>query len=140
MTPRKAGGKAGLAPRRPGTFAKGRDPRRNVTKPGTGRIPSLVRAHARGAFATRIPLLERIADGKLKTATVADRLRAIDQLAKYGLGTERTVRIEGIEGIDAFFEMVQQVLHEQFAERAGAAIDEIQRRVLVLDNPEIVVQ
>jgi hypothetical protein len=64
-----------------------------------GRPPSAIREHCRGAFADRVPILEAIADGKpLKmvkvtaekrlemevSASVKERVQAIDVLAKYG--------------------------------------------------------
>jgi hypothetical protein len=77
---------------------------------GTGRPPSILRDYLRGSFADRITVLEQIADGKtiqrIKvegketgaeiSADVSDRLRAIDLLAKYGLGTLKEVSIEHV--------------------------------------------
>ena len=45
--------------------------------------PSALRAALRGAFAERVPVLQRIAD----TGLPADQLRALDLMGKYGLGT-----------------------------------------------------
>lgn len=50
-----------------------------------GRPPSAIRQHCRGSFDQRVAVLEKIADDD--RATVTDRLRAIDMLGKYGLGT-----------------------------------------------------
>lgn len=83
-------------------------------KGGPGRPPSLIRAKCRGAFARRIKLLAEIAEGEAlevvrdatgrettmrKSASVADRLKALDLLGKYGLGT--TVTETDTEGRDA---------------------------------------
>jgi hypothetical protein len=71
----------------------GGNPKRNG-----GRPPSVIREKLRGSFDKRVKVLEQIADGKL-AASVADRLKAIDLLAKYGLGT--TVTETDTEGNDA---------------------------------------
>ena len=56
---------------------------------GSGRPPDVVRGRARDAFYTHIPILEKIAEGKLKHKNVTpdfdQRMKAIDQLGKYGL-------------------------------------------------------
>lgn len=65
---------------------------------GTGRPPSLVRQVCRGAFANRIATLRQIADGEVPEASVVDRLKAIDLLGKYGLGT--TITETDTEGRD----------------------------------------
>jgi hypothetical protein len=72
--------------------------RGGTNKGGTGRPPSVIREKLRGSFDKRVKVLEQIADGKL-AASVADRLKAIDLLAKYGLGT--TVTETDTEGNDA---------------------------------------
>jgi hypothetical protein len=58
-------------------------------KGGTGRPPSLIRAALRESFDARIQILEEIADGKLYE--VKDRIKAMETLAKYGLGTKSEV-------------------------------------------------
>jgi hypothetical protein len=58
-------------------------------KPGrSGRLPSVVREAMREAFADRIYLLEAFADDA--SLSVSDRLRALEQLARYGLGATTT--------------------------------------------------
>jgi hypothetical protein len=64
---------------------------------GPGRPPSAIRALAREDFADLVPELRRIA--KSPKATTSDRLKAIDLLGKYGLGT--TVTETDTEGRDA---------------------------------------
>lgn len=59
---------------------------------GTGRPPDAIRARLRGSFEDRIALLEQFADG-LMEAPHADRLRAIDMLAKYGFGVKDEVTL-----------------------------------------------
>lgn len=54
-------------------------------KGGTGRPPDAIRATCRDSFDTRIATLEQIADDT--NADPALRIRAIEALAKYGLGT-----------------------------------------------------
>ena len=57
--------------------------------PGTGRPPSEIRAAMRVALADRIHILQDIADGE--NTSDADRMKALDLLAKYGLGTKAEV-------------------------------------------------
>jgi len=57
-------------------------------KGGPGRPPSKIREIARDEWAALIPMLRRVARSA-KEAT-SDRLRAADQLGKYGLGTTMT--------------------------------------------------
>ena len=74
---------------RPGAFAKGHDSRRGVGKKGrSGRPPSELREKLRGSLEKRVKIAEQIADSP--TASDTDRLRALDFLAKYGLGTTQT--------------------------------------------------
>jgi hypothetical protein len=79
-----------------------------TNKGGPGRPPSAIRATLRQSFEERVKVLEAIADGevayklrsdgeKMSAAdltkvipSVADRLKAMDLLAKYGLGTTST--------------------------------------------------
>lgn len=56
-----------------------------TNKGGTGRPPSAVRKACTLAFDQRIKVLTQIADGAEKDA---DRIKAIDVLGKYGLGTK----------------------------------------------------
>lgn len=82
-----------------------------TNKGGTGRPPSILRDQLRGSFADRVAVLEKIADGeaiaKMRgmdgketeiqvSADVSDRLKAIDMLAKYGLGTVKEVSVENV--------------------------------------------
>ncbi len=78
----KAGRKAGA---RPGTFKPGADSRRNTTKPGSGRPPDAIRATLRGSFDERIAILRGFADDPSLDPAV--RMKAVDMLGKYGLGT-----------------------------------------------------
>jgi hypothetical protein len=52
--------------------------------PGPGRPPSELRRRLRGALEERIGVLEAIADDV--AAPARDRIRAVDTLARYGLG------------------------------------------------------
>ena len=57
---------------------------------GTGRPPDLIRQRCREAFDKRIPILEKIADDKVRKGSeqprVRDRIMALDALAKHGFG------------------------------------------------------
>lgn len=69
-------------------FQNGNDPRRGHGLKGrSGRPPSEVREKLRGAAWKRIKELERIADA---AANDGDRLRALDLMFRYGLGTTVT--------------------------------------------------
>jgi hypothetical protein len=62
--------------------------------PNAGRPPSAIRALMRESFAVRIPLAEAIADNP--RISPADRLRALDLLGRYGLGTTRELSVEEV--------------------------------------------
>ena len=83
---------------RGGPFVPGPDPRRGRgPKPGApnaGRPPSVIRERCRGSFEDRIAVLEEIADDP--KANAGDRIRALDLLGKYGLGTQQ--QISGPDG------------------------------------------
>jgi hypothetical protein len=57
-------------------------------KGGPGRPPSAIRQKLRGTFEERIKVIAAIADDE--NASTSDRLRALDLMAKYGLGTTST--------------------------------------------------
>jgi hypothetical protein len=98
---------------------------------GTGRPPSAIREQLRGSFSERVKILEKIADGivtlrlvgcceecghegepltadEIKAALpqIADRIKAIDMLAKYGLGTRQEVT--GPDG-EALFKVYRNI-------------------------------
>lgn len=56
---------------------------------GPGRPPSAIRAKMRGSLENRLAIAESIADNP--KSSDSDRLRALDFLAKYGLGTKSEV-------------------------------------------------
>jgi hypothetical protein len=58
--------------------------------PGPGRPPSVVREAMLNSFADRLPVLEAIADDPKQRTS--DRLKALELLARYGLGA--TVEVE----------------------------------------------
>ena len=64
--------------------------------PGIGRPPSAIRERLRGSFDERVAVLEDIADSNAEST--ADRIRAIDLLAKYGLGTLKEISTEDVAG------------------------------------------
>ena len=61
---------------------------------GTGRPPSVIRERCRGSFEDRIVVLEEIADDA--KANAGDRIRALDLLGQYGLGTQQ--QLSGPDG------------------------------------------
>lgn len=72
-------------------------------KGGPGATPSVIRERLRGSFQKRIWVLEQIAEDP--HVSTADRMRAIDLLAKYGLGT--TVTETDTEGRDTVIRVVR---------------------------------
>ena len=71
----------------------GRGPAKGA--PNAGRPPSAVRALLREAFATRVSLAAEIADDP--SLAPAERLRALDLLGRYGLGTTRELSVEDVK-------------------------------------------
>ncbi len=61
---------------------------------GSGRPPSALRARLRGSLDARVRVLEEIADDP--DADHGDRIRAVDVLAKYGLGAASDVSIDRV--------------------------------------------
>ena len=100
MTSRRRGGKSSGKPSVPqphgGALVPGAGGGRG---PGAGRPPSRIRQALRQSFEDRIRLLEEIADGPEGKTTVGDRLRALDILAKYGLGADRSHHDEELVGL-----------------------------------------
>jgi hypothetical protein len=68
-------------------FTKG-DRRINRTRAGPGRPPDKIRAALRNAFDKRRGILEALADDKDEDPNV--RMKAMEMLAKYGLGAPST--------------------------------------------------
>ncbi len=62
---------------------------------GGGRPPDLIRQRCRESFDKRIPILEQIADDRLKKGSaqpnVRDRILALDVLAKHGFGGDTKI-------------------------------------------------
>lgn len=109
---------------------------------GPGRPPSAVRAVLREAYEDRIPFLRALADGKpitLRTATssknakgertvtskkrvftpgVNDRLAAMEQLARYGIGTTKEVSVDAVKAkVEAMLNVLKQELEPALYER-----------------------
>lgn len=109
---------------------------------GTGRPPSAVRAVLREAYEDRIPFLRALADGKpitLRTATssknakgertvtskkrvftpgVNDRLAAMEQLARYGIGTTKEVSVDAVKAkVEAMLNVLKQELEPALYDR-----------------------
>ena len=61
---------------------------------GGGRPSSVLRERLRGSFQERVRVLEDIADDP--NVDPQDRIRAIDVLAKYGLGTLRELSVDDV--------------------------------------------
>jgi hypothetical protein len=61
---------------------------------GSGRPPSALRERLRGSLEARVSVLEEIADSP--EADPADRIRAVDVLARYGLGAASDVTVDQV--------------------------------------------
>lgn|SRR5574341_1808029 len=61
---------------------------------GAGRPSSALRERLRGSFQERVKVLEEIADDH--EAHAQDRIRAIDVLAKYGVGVVRELSVDDV--------------------------------------------
>lgn len=92
--------------------------------PNAGRPPAAVRALLRESFAARLPLAEAIADDP--KLFPADRLRALDMLARYGLGTTREVSVEDVKDrLTATIAAVREVVPAPHAEQLIALLREV---------------
>ena len=80
-----------------------------------GRPPSALRARLRGSFDERVKVLEEIADDQEAPRT--DRIRAVDVLAKYGLGAASDVTVDQVrDRLAQTVELVRATLPKQQAE------------------------
>jgi hypothetical protein len=86
-----------------------------TNKGGPGRPPSEIRAALRASFDQRIPVLESIADA-LK-GSPADRTRAIEMMARFGLGTENTIQLAGYPGA----QLALEIIKEQIRAKLGSS-------------------
>lgn len=98
---------------------------------GTGGRPaSEIRKRLRGSFAARIAILEEIADGGSDDVkyTAPDRMKAIDILAKYGLGTTKELTVEHVrDRLHQTLRAIHEVLPKEEAEKLIAHIEPIWR-------------
>ena len=82
---------------------------------GPGRPPSALRERLRGSLDERVAVLEEIADNP--DASDRDRIKAVDILGKYGLGTVREVTVEDVrEKLRTTLELLRQELDEDQAD------------------------
>ena len=82
---------------------------------GPGRPPSALRARLRGSLDERVGVLEQIADDE--SASHRDRIKAVDVLARYGLGTVREITIEDVrEKLRITLELLRDELDEDEAD------------------------
>ena len=83
---------------------------------GLGRPPSALRERLRGSLEERVAVLEEIADDP--DALDRDRIKAVDVLGKYGLGTVREVTVEDVkEKLRQTLELLKQELDPDEADR-----------------------
>ena len=94
-----------------------------------GRPASEIRRLLRGSFESRVPILEKFADGEVTQASAADRLRAIDMIGKYGLGETKAESHDEaspkvIAGLTAVRDAAFQFIPMDQREQAGLAMAE----------------
>lgn len=95
-------------------------PSRHV--PGPGRPPSEIRKRLRGSFDERVRILEELADKD--DISPADRMKAIDLMAKYGLGTTKELTVEHVrDRLKQTLDIIQRTLPP---EQANALIAELE--------------
>lgn len=83
--------------------------------PGPGRPPSEIRRRLRGTFSERMKILEEIANEAEKPS---DRLKALDLMAKYGLGAARGYDEALVEALgNDLVAVLQDELSEEVAHR-----------------------
>lgn len=98
----------------------GKDHRGRKVVPGTGRPPSEIRKRLRGSFDERVKVLEEIADS---SDDDGDRIKAIDLLAKYGLGTVQEVSVEDVR--DRLTRTVAEIRGALTEEQANVVLERI---------------
>lgn len=108
---------------------------------GTGRPPSAIREQLRGDFDRRRRILREIADGKamvrvrdaegketesLVSAAPRDRLRAIDIMGKYGIGTVRELTVDHVSSrLEETYRVLIQELDPETFKRIDERLAEV---------------
>jgi hypothetical protein len=87
-------------------FQKGHKLAKGGRREGCGRTPDKIREICARSFTKRIPILRRIADDDTKDDNV--RLKAVDMLAKYGLGTTGEKKVT-VQTMDQAIERLRQL-------------------------------
>ncbi len=81
---------------------------------GPGRAPSEIRKQLRGDFRERIQILNRIADDEEMRA--GDRIRAVELMARYGLGTLTEMSVEEVrDNLTVTISVIRDFLNEDQA-------------------------
>lgn len=82
---------------------------------GPGRPPSVLRERLRGSFEQRVPVLEGIADDQ--KADPQDRIRAMDVMGKYGIGTLKELSLDEVrERLRQTLQVIRQELSREVAD------------------------
>lgn len=93
---------------------------------GPGVPPSALRERLRGSMGERVEVLEEIADDP--DSRPADRIRAINPLAKYGLGTTKELSRENVrDRLVATIALIREQLPEEDAEAILVRMREVWR-------------
>jgi hypothetical protein len=92
----------------------------------SGPKPDRVRRALLAAGANRIKVLAEIADGNDVEAKTSDRVKAIETMFKYGMGTVQEVTVDNIRArLAQTIELVRQELDPETAERLLARMSPI---------------
>ena len=90
--------------------------------PGPGRPASAIRKKLKGSFANRVKILKEIADDGAKDS---DRLKALDLMAKYGLGEAKGYDEALVEALGAVTRAgLVEIMGEDEADEAWLGIRE----------------
>lgn len=103
-----------------GLLRHGSEPGTNAG--GTGRPPSEIRKSLRLSFDQRVKIWEEIADDA--DAPRLERMKAVDLLAKYGLGTTKELTVEHVK--DRLQQTIAAISDTLPAEQANALLARIE--------------
>lgn len=109
-------------------------------KGGPGRPPSALRERMRGSLEERLKVLEEIADDS--DSRPADRIRAVEVLARYGLGSahelsgpdQQPMRIDAKGARDRIIEKLEKMAKRQPTREPGEGVKGINGPTSVIED------
>lgn len=100
--------------------------KRGGNHPRPGRPSDAIRRRLRGSLAERIPTLREIADNK--DEDTKDRLKAIDLMGKYGLGSVKELSVEHVrERLSSTLDIIRKHLSPEQAEALISELEPVWR-------------